>query len=247
MSRMTSTPCCARPLAEDLDEVGGAVVDGSGAETLARAALAVGACRGKDGRAERPRELNGGRADPARAPVDEHALAFRELAALEEIGPDREERFRNRRGFARSEPVGQRERLRRRRHAVLRVATARHERAHCVPDVPPRDVGTDGRDGAGNLETRDVRCAGRRRILPQPLQDVRTIHTGRLYAHQYVAGSRHGHRAFDQTQDLGPTRCRDFDRSHSGSKAISFQLSAKSLQSSAARLGSECSTLKAEG
>ena len=109
MSRMTSTPCAARPLAEHLDEVGGAVVDGSGAEPLARPALPIGACGREDRRAERPRELNRGRADAARAAVDEHALAFRELAALEEIGPDREERLGNRRGVARPEAVRERE------------------------------------------------------------------------------------------------------------------------------------------
>ena len=43
--------------------------------------------------------------------------------------------------------------------------------------------------------------------LPEPLQDVRPIHPGRLDAHQHVAGPRHGHRTFDQPQDLGATRC----------------------------------------
>src|SRR5207237_3160193 len=89
---------CGRVL-DDRDEVLGLVVDASlGAELLAGAALLIGARRGKDARASCHGELNRGRADAARSAVEERALARFQPAAIEDVGPDGEERFGNRGG-----------------------------------------------------------------------------------------------------------------------------------------------------
>jgi len=64
-----------------------------GAEPLAGAALVEGAGGREDARAERLGELDRGGADAARPAMDEDTLARLQGAAVEEIGPYREEGF----------------------------------------------------------------------------------------------------------------------------------------------------------
>ena len=211
---MTSTPLRAGEFASDLNEVGSAIVDGARAEPLARGALRVRTGRRQDRRPERPRQLNRRRTDAARAAVDEDGLAFGELPAIEEVGPDREERLWNRGGLARPEPAGQRQRLRFRHDAVLGVAAAGDERADAVAFAPARDVGTDSRHGARNFEARQIRNAWWRRVLAEPLQNVRTVDARRFDAHQKLSRARRGCRPIDQAQHFWSTGSRDLNRSH---------------------------------
>ncbi len=152
---------------------------------------------------------------PLEPPWIEDRLALGELAAIEQVGPDGEERLGNSRGLARPVTAGQRQRLRFRHDAVLGVAAARDERADVVALAPAHDVRADGRDGSGDLEARQVRHARWRRILAEPLQDVRPIHACGLDAHQQFARSGSRCRPLDQTQDFRAAGCRDLDRFHS--------------------------------
>ena len=87
-------------LAQHRDEVGFVIVDGAlGAERFARGALRRRSRGREHARAEHASELNGRRADAARSAVDEQRFARREPAALEDVVPDRKERFGERRGL----------------------------------------------------------------------------------------------------------------------------------------------------
>jgi hypothetical protein len=65
--------------------------------------------------------------------------------------------------------------------------------------MPTRRIGADRFDRAGNLEARQIRSAGRRRVLAEALQDVRSIDSGRFYAYQHLTVTRRRDRSFDQT------------------------------------------------
>src|SRR5207253_6759349 len=145
------------------------------AQLLARGALLIRT--GGDDRlgAERARELNRRRADAARAAVDQQPFAALESAALEDVRPHGEERFGKRGGLNGVEPAGDWQALRRRRRAVLGVAAARDERTDAIADLPVGHIAPDADDGSGDLETWNVRCAGRRRIFAFPLRNVGTV------------------------------------------------------------------------
>ena len=213
---MTSTPAPPVHSRITCDEVGGAVVDGPGAEPLAGGALVVGAGSGEDRGAECARQLDGGRADAARAAVDEHRLAFREPAAIEEVGPDREERLGNRRRLSRPEPVVAAAAPAVPVRRSTRVTPARDERAHVVALAPSRDVRANGRDRAGDFEAGEVRHARGRWILTEPLQDVRTIDARSFDAYQHLAVSGGRYRPIDQSQDVRAAGLRDLNRFHRG-------------------------------
>ena len=97
------------------------------------------------------------------------------------------------------------------RGAVFGVAAAGDERADAVA------LGDGARpvhDGSGDLEARQVGRAWRRRILAEPLHDVRTVDTGGRDADEHFTGRGSRNGAFDEAQDVGPARFRDLDRAH---------------------------------
>ena len=149
--------------------------------------------------------------------MKERRLPGAQPAALEDVGPDGEERFRNRAGGDQIDTRRDRKTLLRGRHAHRRVTAARHERAHRVADLPLPDVGADGGDRAGHLETGDVARAGRRRIRASTLKHVRPVHAGAGDSNENFLGTRHRIRTLDRHEHLGTARTADLDADHSWS------------------------------
>ena len=127
-------------------------------------------------------------------------------------------------------PCWHRQALRRRRDAVLRVAAARDQRADAIPVVPPSDARPASANRSRDLEPGNVRCARRRRIVAEPLNNVRPVDAGGLDPDQDLAGSGQRNRPFGHTQDTGATRVAEISTALiRGFKAISFRLSAAQL------------------
>src|SRR6185436_9267365 len=110
--------------------------------------------------------------------------------------------------------------LRHGRDAVLRISAACDQRADVVADAKPVDAGADALDGAGNLEPRDVGCAGWRRISSQPLEDVRPVDARGSHLDQDFARCRRRHRPLRRDQHLGAARLLDLDRDHESSPKV---------------------------
>ena len=146
-----------------------------GAETLARSALLRRAGGRVDRGAERSPHRDGGRADAARAAVHEHGFAGLQPAPLEDVRPDGEERLGEGGRLDHGEAAWHGKALHGRGRAVLGVPAARDERAHRIAHAPVARRRADGHDRARHLETRRVRSAGRRRVLP-----CRCIRSGRF-------------------------------------------------------------------
>ena len=125
-----------RRATDDLDEVAGFVVDCRCAEALACGALLIRPGSREHLSAFDARELNRRRADAARAAVNEDPLAALQGPVLKEVGPHGEERLGNRRCFERAKSARDRQALRLRRDAVLRVSAARHQRTDGIARSP---------------------------------------------------------------------------------------------------------------
>src|SRR6185295_14499187 len=109
-------------------------------------------------------ELNGGGADPARAAMHQKPFAGRKAAAFKDVAPDRAEGFGNRRGPNGIETGRDRQGLHVLNEAVLGVAATVDESTDLVAGPPAADLLAQRNDFAGDLEAREWRSAGRRRI-----------------------------------------------------------------------------------
>ena len=81
------------------------------------------------------------------------------------------------------------------RNAIFGVAATDNQSHHPVAELPAFDIGTERRDLAGNLESRNVRRAGRRRIEAHALHDIGTVHAGGGHLYENFAGARDRGRA----------------------------------------------------
>src|SRR4029077_11020974 len=108
-------------------------------------------------------------ADAGASAMHEQSLALLQMPAVEHIGPDGEECFRDRGGLDHREALRDRQRIRRVRLAELRITPARNERAGLVADAETRSALAESGDLAGDLEARQVRSTGRRRVMALPL------------------------------------------------------------------------------
>ena len=159
-----------------------------GAKVSRRLALLLAPRRRQDPRAERARQLDRGRADAAGAAVDEDRLARLQLAALEHVGPDGEERLGDARRLDRREALRDRQALLVRNGGACRVAAAREERADRIADRPAAHVRAERGDDAGDFETGNVGRARRRRILAEALQQIGAIDARGRDVDQDLAG-----------------------------------------------------------
>ena len=200
-----------------LDEVLVAVVDGRvGPEPQTGVALRLRPRRDVDGRTERPRELNRRGADAARPAVHQDRFSLGEASPVEDVGPDREERLRHRRGFGRVEAGGHGEAERRRRGAVLGVSAPGDERAHSGSDCRRVDAVTERGHGACDLQPGDVRRAGGRRVQSLALHHVGAVHARRLDCDEHLAGTGPGHLALGGNEHVGAAGFQDLDGGHAG-------------------------------
>ena len=101
-------------------------------------------------------ELDRGGADAAGAAMDQHALAADQPAALEDIVPDGEIGFRQRRGLDQVEALGHRQAQCGRRDRVIGIAAAGDQRADLVADGQVADAAAARDDLAGHFEAGNV-------------------------------------------------------------------------------------------
>ena len=118
------------------------------------------------------------RADAAGAAVDQHGLALGREAALEQVGPDGEQRFRQRRRLGQVEPVRDRQAGARGRDAIFGIAAAGDQRADRFANELLGALACFD-DLAGDFEAEDVRRARRRRVEAAALEDVGPVDAGR--------------------------------------------------------------------
>ncbi len=85
-------------------------------------------------------------------------------------------------------------------HGVLGVAAAAQQGADLVAGLP---ASRSGHDLAGDLQAQGDRRAGRRRVEPQALQQVRTVDAGGTHADQDLARARLGAGHGFRTQRIG--------------------------------------------
>ena len=97
---------------------------------------------------------------------------------------------------------------------TLGVAATRHQRTDRSADGPAAHVRAERGDDAGDFETGKIRRARRRRILPQPLDHVGTIHAGRGDVDQDFAGRGNRIRPLDEFEDVRRTERGDLDCFH---------------------------------
>ncbi len=124
-------------------------------------------------------------------------------AAVEDVGPDREERLGDRSRFGQREAGWHREGGAIVDGAILGIAAAGYQRRHVIADGKRGDGLTAGDDFAGDLQAENIGDAGRRRIAAAALRDVRPIDAGRCHLDQDLVGSWHRRRALHHLQHLG--------------------------------------------
>ena len=146
--------------------------------------------------------------------MHQQRLAGLEMAALERVVPDREERLRDRCRLDHREVRRHRQRMALIGGAVLRVAAADHQRHHLVAELPALHARTERRDLAGDFEAGNVGRAFRRRVESLPLHHVRTIDAGGRDLDQDFALAERWDRALLRHQHLRPASGADPDHGH---------------------------------
>jgi hypothetical protein len=120
--------------------------------------------------------------------------------AVEEVGPDGEEGFRQRRRLHRVVAAREGQRLGRRHGAILRIAAAIGERADLIAHPIGGDALAERHDLAGDLQAEDGAGIGRRRIVALALQHVRPVDARRRDANEDLAACRMGRMLFHHHQ-----------------------------------------------
>jgi hypothetical protein len=144
----------------------------------------------------------------------------REAALDDQRVPGGEEHLGDGGGVGEVDGAGDRERLTFVGHDQFGVAGARLDPHHAVADLPERDAGTDGLDGAGELETEDlVLPAVRVGVTALALQGVGAVDRGVGDPDEDLV--RPGGRVGDlgDGEDLGSSVLGDDDGAHAPSVA----------------------------
>ena len=113
-----------------------------------------------------------------------------------------------------ADAVGDRQHLASGHHDLLGVAAACQQRAHLVAGLPSGDVAAHGRDAAGAFQAGIRRSAGRRRIEPLPLCQIRAVDTGGGDIDQHLVRSGRRIRRLHPAKDVGPAGLGDDDGMH---------------------------------
>ena len=151
---------------------------------------------------------------PLAPPCTKMALAGGQAGAVEEVGPHGEDGLGQRRGGKHVEARGQRQDLGRGHGAISGVSAAGEKRTHGVAGPQGIDARAHAYDRPGDFETGDIRGAGRRRVMPAPLQEIGMVDPGRGGRDQHLAGR--GRRPLGEAQNLGPAGPGDLDAGHGG-------------------------------
>ena len=173
-----------------LPPAGGVVDRHVGAEIAARCQL----CLRTRGHAHRGAgvagELDGRRADAARAAVNQHGLARGQPRLHEHVDVGGEEHLRQPAALGEAQRVRERHQVARISRHRLRVAAAAEYGVHPVADREPLRLRADCRHLAGHLQTQVGRRAGRRIIPAAPLRQVRPVYRRGVDTYQHLVRLR---------------------------------------------------------
>ena len=197
-------------IADDRHEILVAVGDGDiGTQGPAELQLLPGPGRAHHPGAIRPGQLNGDRADPARAAVHQEGLTGGEPAHLEHVGIHGAGGLGQRRRVHDADPVRDGQHLPGGDRDLFRVAAARHQRADVITWLPSGHLRPDGLDPAGAFHPRIGRSTRRRWVQPLALQQIRPVDARSGHVDQDFAGAHVRIRYFLPLQYLWPTRLGD--------------------------------------
>ena len=141
------------------------------------------------------------------------------LPALEDVVPDREERFRDRGSFGERHRVGLPDAADGRCNRVFGVAATRDEREHRVANRNPLDAFAERRNNARDFKTGKLGMSFRRRIIPLPLQHIRPIDTCRCNFDQDFACARSRYGNVAKLQNVRSAFSFDDNGFHGGRQA----------------------------
>ena len=102
----------------------------------------------------------------------------------------------------------------RRRNTILGVTASGHQRADAIAGADRNDTFADADDQTGDLQARNVRRAGWRRIVALALHHVGPIHPGGNDSNEDLARPWLRRRALSQAQNLGSARRQYLDGCH---------------------------------
>jgi len=102
----------------------------------------------------------------------------------------------------------------RRCHAILGVPTTWNERTDLIALAPLRHAGTELDYRSGYFQTRQIGCAGRRRVRAGALEAIGTIYAGCRDANQHFAGLGLRYRPRRRAQDFWTAWARNFHDLH---------------------------------
>ena len=146
--------------------------------------------------------------------MDEQALTRGQPAAFEDVGPHREEGFRDGARGDDVQPFRDRQALDRRSGTVFGVAAPCDERAHAIAHMPSVDAARDGHDRSGDLEPRDVGGPWRGRVTAEALHHVRPIDARRLDLDEDFPCGRVRNGPLDGAEHFRPAGPLDLDCRH---------------------------------
>ncbi|MNF96153.1 hypothetical protein D3C84_789340 [compost metagenome] len=146
--------------------------------------------------------------------MNQRALAFAGAAHVEQVGPHREESFRDRRRLHPVHAFGNRQRLAGRDRAILRITAAIGQRTDLVADDKLADICANGDHFAGHLQTWVWVHAGFHRVLAGSLKNVGAIDPGSMHADQHFTDACSGQGHLARLQDFRATGFGDFNQGH---------------------------------
>ena len=137
-----------------------------------------------------------------------------QLAAVEDIAPDREKGFWQRGCFDIGEPAGNGKREQFMRYGVLRIAAAGQQGGDAIADGMARDACSQRLDRARDLEARKIRRALGCGILALTLQDIRPVDARRRHPDEDFLLGRRGQGPCLRLQHVRPAKTVQCDRDH---------------------------------
>jgi hypothetical protein len=209
------------------DDVLGAVVDDGARAEPAAALRPLGAAGGGDHvRAECGAQLDRDRPDAPGTALHQQHLARDQASGVHHVRPRCEQGLRQPGGVHQVDLARDGQQQTGRHRDRRGVPAAGEQRRDARAQRPGLGVGAGAVtcDDTGDLEARPGRGAGRRRVLPLTLEQVRAVHPGGRDPHQYLARTRDRVGSLDHPELLGTTGDLDLDHLHRASlRTVSSQ------------------------
>ena len=149
-----------------------------------------------------------------RAAVNQQPITLLEVAALEDVVPNREDRFGERSSLHGAQALRGKKRRGFRRHRIFRVATTVHEGADEVAQFESCDLLAHGNDRTRDFEPQEFGCAFGWRVEPLALQHVRPVDPGGCDRDEDFALFRLRQGSGRRGQHLRSARLADIDHGH---------------------------------